>query len=59
MVQVVPNSRIDLFCGTGNNGGDGFVAALQLVEWGANCVVWIIGNPQNIKNDAGYFTKIY
>jgi len=59
MVQDVPNSRIDLFCGTGNNGGDGFVAALQLVEWGANCVVWIIGNPQNIKNDAGYFYQKY
>lgn len=55
MVQDVPNSRIDIFCGTGNNGGDGFVAARQLTEWGANCIVWIIGDPRNIKNDALHF----
>jgi len=55
MVQDVPNSRIDIFCGTGNNGGDGFVAARQLTEWGANCILWIIGDPRNIKNDALHF----
>ncbi|MDD5229842.1 MAG: NAD(P)H-hydrate dehydratase [Candidatus Marinimicrobia bacterium] len=55
MVQDVPNSRIDIFCGTGNNGGDGFVAAAQLTEWGANCVIWLIGEPEKIKGDALHF----
>lgn len=55
LIQDIPNSRIDLFCGTGNNGGDGFVAALLLSEWGANCIIWLIGDPQNIKGDARHF----
>jgi len=55
LVQDVPNSRIDIFCGTGNNGGDGFVAATQLTEWGANCIIWLIGDPRNIKGDARHF----
>ncbi|HPC36310.1 MAG TPA: NAD(P)H-hydrate dehydratase [Candidatus Marinimicrobia bacterium] len=54
-IQDIPNSRIDIFCGTGNNGGDGFVAAHLLSEWGANCIIWLIGDPQNIKGDARHF----
>ncbi len=55
LIREVPNSRIDIFCGTGNNGGDGFVAARHLMEWGANCIVWIIGDPEKISGDARLF----
>jgi len=54
-MQDIPNSRIDLFCGTGNNGGDGFVAASLLTEWGANCIIWLIGDPERIKGDSQHY----
>lgn len=55
MLKDLANRRIDIFCGTGNNGGDGFAAALELTEWGASVTVWIVGNPHKIKGDAQYF----
>ncbi len=55
MLKDLANRRIDIFCGTGNNGGDGFAAALELTEWGAGVSLWIVGNPQKIKGDARYF----
>jgi NAD(P)H-hydrate epimerase len=36
-------------CGTGNNGGDGFVTARHLVNLGAKIKVMLIGNPTNIR----------
>ncbi|RKY51583.1 MAG: bifunctional ADP-dependent NAD(P)H-hydrate dehydratase/NAD(P)H-hydrate epimerase, partial [Candidatus Neomarinimicrobiota bacterium] len=43
MLKDVPGSRVDVFCGTGNNGGDGFVAALNLHDWGAVVYTWVLG----------------
>jgi len=54
-LKDVPGSRVDIFCGTGNNGGDGFVAANDLYEWGANVFIWIVGDISRIKGDALYF----
>ncbi len=53
----VPGSRIDVFCGTGNNGGDGFVAAGELQDMGAFVNVWIIGNEEKISGEPAYFLK--
>ncbi len=55
MLKDVPNSRVDIFCGTGNNGGDGFAAALDLFDWGANTVVWLVGEQERIKGDARHY----
>lgn len=43
--------RIAVFCGTGNNGGDGFVAARHLARQGAEVNVYILGKCSGVKND--------
>jgi len=55
LLKDVPGSRIDIFCGTGNNGGDGFVAACNLWEWGGDINIWIVGDPEKIQGDARHF----
>jgi len=41
--------RITVFCGTGNNGGDGFVAARHAANLGAKVTVILVGNPEKIR----------
>jgi NAD(P)H-hydrate epimerase len=44
--------RVLVLCGTGNNGGDGFVAARRLRERGADVQVVIAGDRARIHGDA-------
>ncbi len=44
--------RAVLVCGTGNNGGDGFVIARLMVEAGLEPRVFIVGDVHNIADDA-------
>lgn len=44
--------RIAIFCGTGNNGGDGFAAARHLVLRGAQVEVFLLGDRSKISGDA-------
>ncbi|MGA8766264.1 MAG: NAD(P)H-hydrate dehydratase [Candidatus Acidiferrales bacterium] len=44
--------RIVVLCGKGNNGGDGFVVARHLKKMGAKPVVYLIGDPRQVKGDA-------
>ena len=44
--------RITAFCGKGNNGGDGFVAARVLQERGNNVRVILLADPAELKGDA-------
>ena len=41
-----------IFCGKGNNGGDGFVIARHLNRLGADVVVYFLGRASDLKGDA-------
>ncbi len=45
-------SRIVVLCGKGNNGGDGFVVARHLQEWGGNVTAWVLGERDELTRDA-------
>jgi hydroxyethylthiazole kinase-like uncharacterized protein yjeF len=45
-------AKVCIFCGTGNNGGDGYVIARHLVNAGFETVVVICGDRGRVKGDA-------
>lgn len=51
-------AKVVIFCGTGNNGGDGFCAARHLLAAGFNPDVYLAGKLSEIKNEAGINLKI-
>jgi ADP-dependent NAD(P)H-hydrate dehydratase / NAD(P)H-hydrate epimerase len=44
--------RVAVFCGKGNNGGDGFVAARRLHERGKKVQVILLADPGEVRGDA-------
>jgi hydroxyethylthiazole kinase-like uncharacterized protein yjeF len=48
----IGEKRIMIFCGRGNNGGDGFVVARYLALRGAKPSILLFANPENLKGDA-------
>jgi hydroxyethylthiazole kinase-like uncharacterized protein yjeF len=51
-LKDIPKPKICIFCGTGNNGGDGYVIARHLLNAGFEVIVVICGNREKIKGDA-------
>ncbi|MBC8415731.1 MAG: NAD(P)H-hydrate dehydratase [Candidatus Cloacimonetes bacterium] len=43
-----PHSKVAIFCGSGNNGGDGFVIARYLKNWGYKISIFLLGNPDKM-----------
>src|ERR1700687_5391357 len=50
--QYAAARRIVVFCGKGNNGGDGFVAARLLQEKGKTVQVILLADPLELRGDA-------
>ncbi len=47
-----PLKHITVLCGTGNNGGDGFIVAQLAAMSGLNVTVCLFGDPKNLHGDA-------
>ncbi|MGI0026011.1 MAG: NAD(P)H-hydrate epimerase, partial [Nitrososphaera sp.] len=47
----IRNKKIVAVCGTGNNGGDGFVASRHLAGYGARITIVLLGSPSDIKSE--------
>lgn len=43
---------VAIFCGGGNNGGDGFVVGRHLAQWGARVELFLTAKKKEIKGDA-------
>ncbi len=50
--KTLPEKRIAVFCGKGNNGGDGFVAARYLAKTAELTKVFILAKESEYKGDA-------
>ena len=48
----IAGKAIGIFCGKGNNGGDGFVIGRQLNRMGANAHFWLVGKKSEVSGDA-------
>ncbi|HEX6019648.1 MAG TPA: NAD(P)H-hydrate dehydratase [Burkholderiaceae bacterium] len=52
-LALAPHAQaIELWCGPGNNGGDGFVAASLLRAWGKDARIVLVGDPARSPDDA-------
>ena len=51
-LKGIANPKVCIFCGTGNNGGDGYVIARHLVNRGVKTTVVVCGDRNKIKGDA-------
>ncbi|WP_218044820.1 NAD(P)H-hydrate dehydratase [Kiloniella majae] len=55
--DIVPEGRVLILCGPGNNGGDGFVAAAVLSELAYEVQVYSMLPVSELKGDALHFAK--
>ncbi len=51
-LKHLKDKNIHIYCGSGNNGGDGFVAARHLLNIGAKVDVFVLSSREKINGDA-------
>ena len=52
-LALAPHARdVEVWCGPGNNGGDGFIAAALLRAWGKDARIVLVGDPARAPDDA-------
>lgn len=52
LIPLEDTASFTVFCGKGNNGGDGFVIARYLFQAGYDVEIFFIGPPDKLSNDA-------
>ncbi len=52
-----PHGRVGIYCGPGNNGGDGFVAGRVLAEKGFEVELALLGRAERVHGDAAQAAK--
>jgi hydroxyethylthiazole kinase-like uncharacterized protein yjeF len=52
LVDDLASREVAVLCGTGNNGGDGFVVARTLQQRGIGTTVYVVGGLADIRGDA-------
>jgi NAD(P)H-hydrate epimerase len=55
----VKGKRFAIFCGMGNNGGDGFAVARKLHSNGGNVMVYILGDVDKLNGAAKLILTLY
>lgn len=50
--NMLPHGKVCVFCGTGNNGGDGFAIARGLMARGYHVNVFLLGKIDSVRGDA-------
>lgn len=58
MLGGIENKKVVIFCGKGNNGGDGYVVARYLRDMGARITVFLVGECTDVKGDAAHNLRI-
>jgi len=58
IIKNFNTQKVDIFCGTGNNGGDGFTAAFYLKNAGIEPVLYIAGKKEKITAVSLLFLEI-
>jgi len=58
ILNNIKTNEVDIFCGTGNNGGDGFTAAWYLKNYGYDPVIYIAGVREKVTPTSLIFLEI-